>query len=847
MNTNKSNNNHIMSARGIYLLSFFIPLVMILAIYAARYIFPFGGESFLHMDLYHQYLPFLTEFNRIVKEGGSLLYSWQAGLGNNFITLLAYYLATPSNWLSLVVSQDFLIEYLTYLTAIKIALSSLSFAHYLRKHGNSNNMGIVLFSIAYSMSAWWAAYSWNVMWVDCLIMLPLIILGLERLVNEGRMSLYIISLGFCIFTNFYISIMVCLFVVLYFIVLMFSANKRLLAIGRFSVASLISGGIASVLLLPCVTYMFGTEYAGNSFPRTLSAYFNMFEAFARHLMNVQIEEGLDHWPNIYCGVAILILLFLYMFSGKISLKQRIPKLVLVSIMLFSFCYNIPNFIWHGLNYPNSLPARQSFLYIFLLLSMGYEAFIHIKDTKWPWVIISGLLGAGIVILAYIFVKDDAFTIWSFTGSAICVVIYFIVMLIYKGVKSTRQVATFFVTLCFVVTEFVTNMLMTGVYTVTRSYYVAEQKDFSELSNYIKNTDSDFYRTDKLSHRTQNDSMLSDFNSASLFSSVSNALVHEFYDRYGLRNSKVFYSFEGASPLTAALLNIKYVMGYEDKAGNDLFSQVGSYSEAILYKNKYYLPMGFILPDTATITSDMKQKELLKDSERLTRLAGNVFVAQNQLARELGAEEDIFTRFDTVNTSATSVIEVPSDGNIYAYVSNGGVSKIKAIAEGQTKEFSGCTDNYILDLGYHKAGSIITLSTEDTESSLNTTAAILNEKSLGEVISKLSKESFQVTSMKGSSLTGNISSSRLGHVYLSVPYDDNWIVKVDGEIVQASAYQDAFLAIPVSSGTHTIEINYSNKLVVVGGILSAVFVLIWVTIALYERRSLPSVPGDRPLC
>ena len=79
-------------------------------------------------------------------------------------------------------------------------------------------------------------------------------------------------------------------------------------------------------------------------------------------------------------------------------------------------------------------------------------------------------------------------------------------------------------------------------------------------------------------------------------------------------------------------------------------------------------MGFILPDTATITSDMKQKELLKDSERLTRLAGNVFVAQNQLARELGAEEDIFTRFDTVNTSATSVIEVPSDGNIYAYVS-----------------------------------------------------------------------------------------------------------------------------------------------------------------------------------
>ena len=80
-------------------------------------------------------------------------------------------------------------------------------------------------------------------------------------------------------------------------------------------------------------------------------------------MNVAIETGLDHWPNIYCSVAVFILVPLYITSKRISSKEKIGKLVLLTLMLISFSYNIPTFIWHGMNYPDSLPARQSFLYI----------------------------------------------------------------------------------------------------------------------------------------------------------------------------------------------------------------------------------------------------------------------------------------------------------------------------------------------------------------------------------------------------------------------------------------------------------------------------------------------------
>ena len=73
-----------------------------------------------------------------------------------------------------------------------------------------------MFSTCYALSGYLAAYNWNVMWLDCLILLPLILLGAERLAREGRWVMYTVTLGLCILTNYYISIMICIFLVLYF-------------------------------------------------------------------------------------------------------------------------------------------------------------------------------------------------------------------------------------------------------------------------------------------------------------------------------------------------------------------------------------------------------------------------------------------------------------------------------------------------------------------------------------------------------------------------------------------------------------------------------------------------------
>ena len=79
--------------------AFFVPVVAMIIIFAQRGIFPFGEECFLRTDMYHQYAPFFSEFQYKLTHGGSLLYSWDIGMGVNFSALYAYYLARPVNWL----------------------------------------------------------------------------------------------------------------------------------------------------------------------------------------------------------------------------------------------------------------------------------------------------------------------------------------------------------------------------------------------------------------------------------------------------------------------------------------------------------------------------------------------------------------------------------------------------------------------------------------------------------------------------------------------------------------------------------------------------------------------------
>ena len=165
--------------RGISVLAFFVPAFIMLILFIIRGIYPFGDRSFLFSDMYHQYMPFLSEFVHKIKAGEGLSYSYNVGIGSNFLALYVYYVASPFNWLVFLLPESLIMEFMSYLVILRIGLMGLTFSIYLRKTFGKADPAVILFSTCYALSGYLAAYNWNVMLLDCLILLPLILLGAE--------------------------------------------------------------------------------------------------------------------------------------------------------------------------------------------------------------------------------------------------------------------------------------------------------------------------------------------------------------------------------------------------------------------------------------------------------------------------------------------------------------------------------------------------------------------------------------------------------------------------------------------------------------------------------------------
>jgi len=125
-------------------LAFIIPFAIHAVAFAVINISPFGErtKSMMVIDNYHQYSPFLLEFRDILRNGGSLLHSWNDGLGTNYWARYAYYLASPFNLLFVFFTAQSLPEFIVILSLTRTGLSGLTFFIYARRKYGVNQHNI---------------------------------------------------------------------------------------------------------------------------------------------------------------------------------------------------------------------------------------------------------------------------------------------------------------------------------------------------------------------------------------------------------------------------------------------------------------------------------------------------------------------------------------------------------------------------------------------------------------------------------------------------------------------------------------------------------------------------------
>ena len=353
-----------------------------------------------------------------------------------------------------------------------------------------------------------------------------------------------------------------------------------------------------------------------------------------------------------------------------------------------------------------------------------------------------------------------------------------------------------------------NTGITSVSNVSRSGYLEHLEDYRTLYEACRAEDTDFYRMEKFSRKTKNDGALVGYPTASVFSSTMNSAVMDLYERLGMRHSKVYYDYDGATVLTSALLNVRYLFGESDAYGNSQYTLAGSSGEVSLYRAKATLPFGYVAPEGYDVPEGFVNSGL--------RL-------QNQMVYDLGIAEPLFESCHKTQEGEDTRFEAEQDGIYYGLITTGGTRKVKLV--GSTPEDMTWNDlrkGSVLYLGALSTGDSLRITNNDAEDETKQVSAEvyrLNEEVLAKMLEKLSAQHLEAVTYDSTHITGTLSLKEAGRLILSVPYEKGWQVAVNGETTEPALFGGTFMAFDLEPGTYEIALHYTPYGARAGAIVS----------------------------
>lgn len=818
-----------------YIAAFGIPFIICLLVCIGNGVYPFGSKCILHVDMYHQYCPFFVEFMNKLKSGGSLMHSWNLGLGSDFVSLYAYYLASPLNWLLILCPKGLVIEFMTISILVKIGVAGMAFFYFLKESDRLERrkwqmkkqqiLPALVFSTAYALSGFVAAYSWNIMWMDVIALTPFVMIGLKRMVYEKKPMLYYISLAVAIWSNYYMAIMLCITLVFYFILLLIEKKgRRLSAIWRFGYYSLLAGGTSAVLLLPEMKVLSYSGSSGVDFPDGLEWYFDFITELSRFSTAAASNLFTDEIPNLYAGAFTVFLLVLYALNTEISWKKKLPRLAMAAFFMLSFANNYLAFFWHGLHFPNSLPGRQSFLFIFLLLVLGYSTLQKWQGTQLWHIFVATVLWCGLQVMGAFFTDKEVTDNRAFIMTGMFVFCYGIMMIL--AIYSEKKMRDIIMEVAFTVAvcELAINMALTGLLITDRTSYLSKMEDYGELIKVAdERSNGEFYRMEDTGRKTKNDGALYGYASTTQFSSLMDINISHFFQSVYMEGGKNYYSYNGATPILSAMLSVRYVFSENLLEESNYHKLIGTSGQQYLYENTYCLPLAYMLP------SDLEENWNNSTDDKIGSL--------NDLGYQLGETEEMIEEVETVadEMEGSTTVYLSEEGFYFAAYDTCHSDSLSVLLGGaRRKKFTKTSHEYIIELGYTPGPNTAIISNEVGDT-MSYTVYRINPEVMENVYNKLCRNTLEIESWSDTDVKGHISVDEGGLLLFTVPAEEGWSVYVDDEEMPIENFDEAFLAVTLDEGDYDIRISYRTPYLMEGGAISAGCVILFICSMVFGKK------------
>ena len=808
-------------------------------------IHPFGDHSLFRSDVKGQYFEYWIYMKNAFMGKDSFIYSFTKSIGGNVFGIWAYYLLSPYNILFLISKPESYIDIFTLMTYLKILSASLALYAF-SKYKTQNNQIKIFASIAYGLMGYVVAYQMNIMWLDGVILLPIIAIGVIKIIKENKFNTYIISLALALITNFYIGFEIFLFICMYFIyeLILSEEKNKFKTILRFALYTAISIGIASIIIVPTYFVIKGGKGAGLAIAKSdiLKRNFKFIEFLPKFLIGSETKSQIygNGTPIAYCGILTLVLTEIFLLSQKIKVKEKILTIVFIVMMILIMNNKLLNLIFHGLKETTGYPYRYAFCISFLLILTALRTGNYIKEIEVPKLVIifliNLLIGIFMLMQNYKFIETQYITI-----SMIIAATYIVTILIDKKINIMPIIG---LVLCI-------ELLINYTFTFKEledneakfNTYMSSYSEFKDPVKEIIDNDKEFYRMEKTSNFYLNDSLMLNYKGISHSSSTFDKNVSDLLKKIGYSYYMDWPSYgRGNTIITDMLFNIKYkISNHEDE---EYFKNERTYGKHYLLKNEKYLPLGF-----ASDGYIKKIEESKSPFEIQNKILNNLTNSNEKYFKDVQVKETKYNNINKISDNEyqrkdeSSNIELKineiDNKNLYFYIDTNYELDNPAFKIYVNDEFydnyAGAAKNGILNINNkNKVNNIkIYFMTNEKINIKEIQIKGIDKKEFETAYTKIQQSTNNIK-YKNETLTMDVNANKDGYLNIIIPNEDSWQIKIDGKTVKQLPDSE-FISVKINQGQHKIVMQYKLKGRKIGILLLVLSVIALITLNVYTIK------------
>ena len=846
-----------------YLIAAAVSTIIGVLVFKHRHIAPFGEKAVLCMDLWGQYFSMYVN-NKSADTIADLFHSWNGAFGFNNWTQSAYYCNSIFVILLRLFPYASLVKTLDIFCLVKIAISSMTCLGMLRFKSKSSSPVLIGGAVGYSLCSYMIAYISQIMWTDLMMYAPLIVIGIDLLIEKRKPLMYVFFLALSIFTSFYIGFSVCIFSAVYFVtrvVLQMHITKdeegkrhitgvrrMVFSILRFGSYSIIGGALAAFIILPVAMGISQTLAVEAPSPEKLEWYGNFTSILQNCLPNTQFFQEYKG-ANLFCGILVFLSVPLYFANKSFRKAERISSGVFLVFLIASLNCNILNYIWHGFHFPNQLPARWSFLlslYLVLLGSIGLAKYEGLT-------LIRSVIGTAIGLVLLFLTKKGlgetesrelpTYALIIVIVSAVLIVLASLVRFILSKKEGKEKLSRILSGAAAAAIAFMMvfdvgkNLITVSDFEGNKGFQASDEVTYSgqivrHVANgaRIKSGSDDFYRVEDNIGFTFNPTMMDNCKGMSYYSSTMNGNAFTLLKFMGNRvyADKVSSVYNISSPVQNSLFGVKYFIDYSNNLGWVVPGTVAHMDasedgeDAPIRCNTTALPIVYpVSDDIINYSTDKYIRGLDNHMSLLSAMLGeeckpyisfepdSVEPVNCTLTESDDLDQQFYHREDTEKDVSIKYTYTTPKTGFYFLSHNFRAGSIHVLAPNLDRTFNSYSGAFGY-CGYLEAGTEMTA--EFTASDINIgchglTMYYMDEGIWDRAYRKLSNGAITVTHADGTTIEGDVELTENRLMLMTAVQDGGWEVYCDGKKITSQTAVDVFPCFRVPEGKHHLVMKY----------------------------------------